>query len=184
MSFREATGWQVESVPGILWHLHDPARIKFESGAFRSGVMPAWGRPVLTLVSLVLVVIAWSLAAHRRGTGDDDQVSFAEAPLASVLAVMLFAPILSPQYIVWMLPFAALVAAAGDRLVGGLTLAITAITTVSYVLVLDAAEGHLYGMLPVLVRNVLLVVLLVVAFQRLAGVRREEPVPVPAEAGR
>jgi hypothetical protein len=171
LSFREATGWQVESVPGILWHLHDPSRIKFESGAFRTGVMPPWGRPLLTLVSLVLVAVAWVLAARRRAEGAGDHVSFADAPLAAVLAVLLFAPILSPQYIVWVLPFAALVAARGDRLVAGLAVAASAVTTLTYVLVLDAADGHLFATLPVLVRNGLLVALLAVAFQRLAGVR-------------
>jgi hypothetical protein len=183
MSFREATGWQVESVPGILWHLRDPSRIKFESGAFRTGVMPLWARPALTLVSIALVAGAWWLAEHRRRAGSGDQVSYADAPLAAVLSVLLFAPILSPQYVVWVLPFAALVTIRGDWLVGGLTLAITAVTTLSYVFVPSAAEGELYGTLPVLVRNILLVALLVVAFQRLAGVRdtaREPGTPVRA----
>jgi hypothetical protein len=177
LSFRDATGWQVESVPGILWHLHDPSRIKFESGAFRTGVMPVWGRPLLTLVSVLLVVGAWWLAARRRQAGAGDHVVYAEAPLASVLAVLILAPILSPQYVVWVLPFAAIVAARGDYLVGGLTAAITTITTATYALVPAAAEGKLYATTPVLVRNVLLVVLLAVAFQRLAGVRAAEPAP-------
>jgi hypothetical protein len=171
MSFREASGWQVESVPGILWHLHDPSRIKFESGAFRTGVMPLWARPLLSLVSVALVTVAWWLAARRRRAGAGDHVSFADAPLAAVLSVLLFAPILSPQYIVWVLPFAAIVAARGDRLVAGLTAGITTVTVITYALVPDAALGRLYATLPVLVRNILLVALLVVAFQRLAGVR-------------
>jgi hypothetical protein len=175
LSFREATGWQVESVPGILWHLRDPSRIKFESGAFRTGVMPAWGRPALTLVSILLVTGAWWLAARRRREGAGDQVTFADAPLAAVLSMLLFAPILSPQYIVWVLPFAAIVAAGGDRVIGGLAFVISAVTTVTYALVPSAAGGALYATLPVLVRNILLIALLAVAFQRLAGVRDREP---------
>ena len=62
VSFRDATGWQVESLPGVLWHLRDPSRIKFESGAFRTGIMPLWARPLLTLLSLVAVVGAFSTA--------------------------------------------------------------------------------------------------------------------------
>lgn len=176
LSFRDATGWQVESIPGVLWHLQDPSRIKFESGAFRTGVMPGWARPGLTLVTAVLVVAAWWLAARRRRDGAGDHVSFAEAPLVAVLVMLLFAPILSPQYVVWVLPFAALVAVAGDRLVGGLTFAVSAVTTLTYPLVLDAADGHLYATLPVLLRNMLLVALLVVATQRLAGLR-DTPAP-------
>ena len=63
------------------------------------------------------------MAARRRREGADDHVIYALAPLVSVLSLLIFAPILSPQYVVWMLPFAALVAARGDRLVAGLTAA-------------------------------------------------------------
>ena len=175
VSFRDATGWQVESVPGILWHLHDPSRVKFESGAFRTGVMPTWGRPLLTALSLAFIVLAWWMAYRRRNDGADDHVVYALAPLVSVLALLIFAPILSPQYIVWMLPFAAMVVARGDRLVAGLTAAITVITTVSYTVVVDAADGDVWAIAPVFVRNVLLVVLLVVAVQLLVGVRVTTP---------
>ncbi len=180
LSFRDATGWQVESIPGIVWHLRDPSQIKFESGAFRTGMMPLWGRPLLTVLSLVFIVLAWWWADRRRRAGDDDHVVYAIAPLASVLTLLVFAPILSPQYLVWMLPFAALVAARGDRLVGGLSLAITAVTTITYVLVPSAAEGMLWATLPVLVRNILLVALFVVAMLTAAGVRSPERV-APAQ---
>jgi len=172
VSFRDATGWQVESLPGVLWHLRDPSRIKFESGAFRTGIMPLWARPLLTLLSLAFVALAWWLADRRRREGAGDHVIYAWAPLASVLAMLLFAPILSPQYVVWFLPFAAITAARGDRLVGALTLAVTAITTISYPLVLSASEGAVWAILPVLARNLTLVALFVVALQTLAGHRR------------
>jgi hypothetical protein len=183
LSFRDATGWQVESIPGILWHLRDTSRIKFESGAFRTGLMPLWARPALTLVGLLFIALAWWLAARRRREGADDHVVYALAPLACVLASLIFAPILSPQYIVWMLPFAALVAAQGDVLMARLTLAVTVITTISYVLVPSAAGGALYATLPVLVRNGLLVAMLVVSFQSLARLRSDGTDPVEVEVG-
>jgi len=173
VSFRDATGWQVESLPGVLWHLRDPSRIKFESGAFRTGIMPVWARPLLTVLSLVFVALAWWWADRRRRSGAGDHVVYGWAPLASVLAMLLFAPILSPQYVVWFLPFAAIVVARGDRLVAVLTLAVTALTTVSYPLVLSASEGAVWAILPVLARNMVLVALFVVALQTLAGYRRE-----------
>lgn len=173
LSFRDATGWQVESLPGVLWHLRDPSRIKFESGAFRTGIMPVWARPLLTVLSLVFVALAWWWADRRRRSGAGDHVVYGWAPLASVLAMLLFAPILSPQYVVWFLPFAAIVVARGDRLVAVLTLAVTALTTVSYPLVLSASEGAVWAILPVLARNLVLVALFVVALQTLAGYRRE-----------
>jgi hypothetical protein len=182
VSFRDATGWQVESVPGILWHLHDPSRVKFESGAFRTGVMPTWGRPLLTALSLAFIVAAWWVAYRRRDEGADDHVTYALAPLVSVLALLIFAPILSPQYVVWMLPFTAMVVARGDRLVAGLTAAVTITTTISYPLVIDAAEGDVWAIAPVLVRNVLLVALLVVAVQLLVGARATVPATSSANA--
>jgi len=171
-SFRDATGWQVESLPGILWHLRDPSRIKFESGAFRTGIMPVWARPALNLVSLVFIGVSWWWAERRRRQGASDDAWYAVAPLACVLSLLIFAPILSPQYIVWMLPFAAIIAARGDRLIAGLTLAVTTVTTISYITVPSAAEGALYGTLPVLTRNLLLVALFIVTMQELSGWRR------------
>lgn len=175
LSFRDATGWQVESLPGILWHLRDPSRIKFESGAFRTGIMPLWARPTLTLISLGFIVGAWAVAGRRRRAGADDHVVYALAPLVCVLSLLIFAPILSPQYVMWMLPFAALIAARGDRLIIRMTAGITAITTLSYVFVPAAAEGALYGTLPVLLRNLALVALFVVAWQLLLGARPTAP---------
>lgn len=168
VSFRDATGWQIESLPGILWHLRDPSRVKFESGAFRTGVMADWARPALTLVSLGFIAAAWVLAERRRRGGADDTVVYGYAPLASVLALLIFAPILSPQYVVWMLPFVAVVGAAGDRRLEGSALVVTAITTVSYGLVFSEVSGAWYGTVPVLVRNLLLVAMLVWALQPLA----------------
>ena len=170
LSFRDATGWQVESLPGILWHMRDPSRVKFESGAFRTGIMPLWARPMLTLLSILFVALAWVWAERRRRAGADDHVVYALAPLGSVLSLLIFAPILSPQYVVWMLPFAAMVVARGDRLIARLTVAVVTVSTISYVLVPSAAEGKLWATTPVLVRNVLLVALFVVAMRRLAAV--------------
>jgi len=183
-SFRDATGWQVESLPGILWHLRDPSRIKFESGAFRTGIMPLWARPALNIVSLAVIGASWWCAERRRRQGASDDAWYALAPLASVLSLLIFAPILSPQYIVWMLPFAAIVAVRGDRLIACLTLAVTVVTAVSYITVPSAAEGALYGTLPVLTRNLLLVALFIVTMQELSGLRRPgHPAPwaEPAE---
>lgn len=184
VSFRDATGWQIESLPGILWHLRDPSRVKFESGAFRTGVMADWARPTLTLISLGFIAAAWVLAERRRRAGSDDTVVYGYAPLASVLALLIFAPILSPQYVVWMLPFVAVVGAAGDRRLEGAALAVTAITTVSYGLVFSEVSGAWYGTVPVLVRNLVLVAMLVWALQALArrpaSTSSSAPVPVTA----
>ena len=83
------------------------------------------------------------------------------------MAMLVFAPILSPQYVLWFLPFAAIATAAGDRVVGGLTLAITVLTTFVLSSIHAQTEGALWATIPIVVRNSLLVALLVVALLRL-----------------
>lgn len=167
VSFREATGWQLESLPGILWHIRDPSRVRFESGAFRTGVIPDWGRPLLTALSLAGVVLVWWLAERRRREGAPELISYGLAPLGAVLAMLVFAPILSPQYVVWFLPFAAIVTAAGDRPVGWLTLGVNCLSTLGLVLIFDEVDGELYATLPIAARNLGLVVLLGLVIGRL-----------------
>jgi hypothetical protein len=170
LSFRSAAGWQVESIAGSLRHLLDPSGLHLESGAFRTGVMPGFARPLLTALAAAAAALAW-WAARRTGDdagGGDDEVATA---LAAVTAVLVFAPILSPQYVLWLLPFAAVVAAGGDRLIGRLTAAAMALTTLTCVLVGAVATGWRAATALVVARNAVLVALLVVALQRVAGVR-------------
>jgi hypothetical protein len=81
--------------------------------------------------------------------------------------MLVFAPILSPQYVLWFVPFAAIAAAAGDRLVGGLTLAVTALTTFLLASIHAQTEGARWATYPIVVRNALLVVLGAVVLRRL-----------------
>jgi hypothetical protein len=136
--------------------------------------MPVWGRPLLTALSLAIAAFAWFACWRRTRDAPDgdrsaDLLRYGHAPLAAVLALLIFAPILSPQYLIWMLPFAAVVAAAGDRRVGVLTFVANALSTIGLLLIFPAQEGMLVGTLPVLVRNVLLVALLVISFQALVA---------------
>jgi membrane protein YdbS with pleckstrin-like domain len=171
LSFRSAEGWQVESIAGSLRHLIDPSGLRLESGAFRTGVMPGFARPLLSGLGAAVVAGAW-LAARRTA---DHPVSGAradtDAALAAVSAVLVFAPILSPQYVLWLLPFAAVVTAGGDRLVGWLTALTMGLTTLSCALVGAVATGWRAATAVVVGRNAVLVALLVVALQRVAGVR-------------
>ena len=177
LSFRGAKGWQIESLPGIWFHMTDAQRSHVESGAWRTfATMPGWSRPVLTALSLATVVAAWGLAARRRRAGDDDSVVYGAAPLVCVLALLVFAPILSPQYILWLLPWAAIVAASGNRVQAGLTLAVTALTTWIFATIHAQVDGRWYAVGPVVVRNALLVIMLVVGLVQLA-----RPAPVTAE---
>lgn len=168
-SFRGARGWQVESLPGAFLHLIDNRRAHVEQGAWRTGIMPDWSRPTLTVMSAGFMALGWFWAHRRLREGADEHVSFALAPLAGVLSLLIFAPIISPQYALWMLPFSAVLTARGDRLVGGFMLAVGSLSTIEFALIHGQIDGELYATLPVVARNGALVAMLIVVMLKLSG---------------
>ncbi len=179
-SFRGATGWQVESLPGIVLHMTEPQRAHVESGAWRTGTMPPWSRPTLTLLSFGFVGVAWSLAHRRRQEGAPDLVSYALAPLTALLSLLIFAPIISPQYMLWLLPFVALLAARGDRLLSAGMIVVAALSTVGMATIKQQIAGELAGTLPILARNIVLVAMFAVALIQLAGYARSAATASPS----
>jgi hypothetical protein len=173
VTFRGSRGWQIESFPGVVLHMLDPSASTVEQGAWRTGAdMPAAARALLTVASMVTVAAAWWFADRRAVTSaddPDDNVRYALAPLAAVLALLVFSPIISPQYILWFLPFAAVLAAAGQRTLGWLALAVSALTTFVLATIHAQVDGRLYATVPILVRNGLLVVMLVICLRELSG---------------
>jgi hypothetical protein len=166
-TFRGANGWQIESFPGVIIHMLDPASSRVEQGAWRTAVgVPGWAKAVMALAVLTVLVLAWAWSA-RASTSRRELALDAYAPVAVVVAMLVFAPILSPQYVLWFLPFAAIATAAGDRLVGGLTLAVTVLTTFILSSIHAQTEGALWATIPIVVRNCLLVALGAVALGRL-----------------
>jgi len=180
LTFRGAKGWQVESLVGLFFHVSNPSGSHPEAGAWRTAAeMPGWSHLLLTGLSALTVLVAWWLAARRRWSGDDDSVVYGLAPLVSVLGMLVFAPILSPQYVLWFLPFAAIIAARGNRLMGGLTLAVTALSAWSFAVIKAELHGQWYAIYPLFLRNGLLVAMLVVGLVQLARpvtIRRVGPV--------
>jgi|1186.fasta_scaffold00229_3 hypothetical protein len=103
--YRGATGWHVESGPGVVEQvLHPAEQVHLEGGAVRIGSMLPWEVRALRLVTFVLVVTAWVLAARRS-------VDASGGPaLAAVSVLLVLSPVFSPQYLVWLLPWAAVTA--------------------------------------------------------------------------
>lgn len=166
-TFRGANGWQIESFPGVVIHMIDPGSSRVEQGAWRTAVgVPGWAKVVMGLAVVIVLVTAWRWSSRAARASRDLTVD-AYAPVAVIVAMLVFAPILSPQYVLWFLPFAAIATTAGDRVVGGLTLAITALTTFVLSSIHAQTEGALWATIPIVVRNSLLVALLVVALLRL-----------------
>ena len=120
---------QIESSPAtVLWALGDsyvtgtelrPDR--FKSNGLAGGPAGAV-QAVFTVLAIAALLAAIPLA--RR-----DLVLSAAA---SVLAFVALGKVLSPQYVIWLAPFAALVWARGERLAGALIAAGVALTQVEF----------------------------------------------------
>jgi hypothetical protein len=186
-TFRGAKGWQVESTLGSVLHLLGNSNFRGEAGAARIGTQPGWSRPLLAAAVVAAVAAIWWLAARAARHQRDDQsvaVIAALASVAAVAAVLVLAPIISPQYVVWMLPFAAI--AVSDRLL----LAFAGIVVVLTALVADNYSGFLKGQvvwtLALVLRNASIAALVIVGAVRLAraGARQRRPVTVPLRVGR
>jgi hypothetical protein len=182
LTFRGADGWQIESIPGIVLHALDPEGSTVQEGAWRTAVSaPGAVRNLLTLAGLAVVVLAWWMAwraAHRRprdttrpvevaGLTDDDLVVEALAPLAAVLAMLIFSTIISPQYVLWFLPFAALATARGDRTIGALSLAAGFLSMLGLAWIHGLIPGEWHAVAVIAARNLVLVALLAVTLHRL-----------------
>ena len=174
LSFRGATGWQVESVLGSFIHLVTREVPLSVAGAIRFGTVPA-AIPAI-LFGVASVVTLWVL---YRSTRHD----IGPAWIASVGAFLACATLLSPQFVVWLFPAAAICWVTGHRsltiavaLVALLTLAETEYLT--YPVLLSVSTK---GLLLVALRNAVLVATVILALYRLAR-RRPAPDVVSARA--
>ena len=108
LSLRDTRGWHVESIVGsFLWAFGrgDPYR---EADAIRIGHVSLPARAALGIALLATQAWIWRRAAADR------RDPMGAATLAAVAALAVFAPVLSPQFAVWLVPFAAL-AFEGDQ---------------------------------------------------------------------
>lgn len=123
---------------------------------------------------LSLAVLVWVYRAYLRGR--DDPQRLVTASVAALAAYVAFGRVLSPQYIVWLIPLVPLVAGAAGVVATGALLAASAVTMTWF----PGRFWHLVHVSPVswfvLLRNVLLVVVFAAAAWPL--LRRHE-----AEAG-
>lgn len=99
-SFRGASGWELESTVGVVvWTLTGERRI--ESGASRTGIVPGWARAAMLLLLFAGVGAVWLRTRVR-----EHDVAGAPA-LVAVAILLVTSPVLSPQYVAWLLPWAA-----------------------------------------------------------------------------
>lgn len=170
--FRQSVGFQLESSVGALAVLLGAGPPEVASGAWVVS-LGAWD--VIDRAATfgwLGVATALTLAVRRRG---GDPVMLVGAVTASLLVS---SRILSPQYLVWLLPFACLAAVRGDALTGRLAVAVNVLTFAALWDYRALVDGEVWAASLVCLRNLGLVVLAV----RLAGAALVRPSGVVAPA--
>jgi hypothetical protein len=164
VTYRGARGWEYESLPGSLLRLVTRDALRFENGSWRLGRPPAAFGWTISLLLVGAVTAIWWLAAHHRVLPDG------LAETAAITAVLVFGTLLSPQFVIWPLPFVAIAAASGverpERWAG----AASVLTLLDWFWFDPYRPAQLSNELVILGRNAALVGLLVVAVLELRSV--------------
>ena len=161
MTFREATGWQIESVAGSIIHLLTHAHARFEGGSWRVGTT----RGAISVVMFAVAApgCAWSIwRAGRTG-------HLGAGWLAGVSILLLCSALFSLQFMGWLVPGAAIAWAENDRRPARLAAAALLLTGVFwrfYGLIMD---GNMLAVLVVVLRNAMVAWLAISAIRVLAA---------------
>lgn len=149
---------------------------RFKSNGLAGGY--ADGVQGLFTAALALTYLALLVLSARGG----DVRRLTLLGLATTVAFMALGKVLSPQYLIWLLPFAALCWAWGDRAIALLCAAAALVTQLEFPSrYFDVVEQQTFAVALVGVRNALLLVLLGVTVARLAApARSPRPAAVPS----
>jgi len=173
---------QIESTPAsVLWLIGGSTVTgttampdAFGSNGLVGGAADAV-RALFGGLQLLALAACALLAARRR-----DEHGLLLCCAAAVVAFVALGRVLSPQYVAWLLPLAAVLLARGERLAAALLAAAVALTTVEFPrLYLDLVGGSEAVAALVGARNALLLTALAVLIARAAGSARS-PRPVAA----
>jgi hypothetical protein len=165
LTFRGATGWQIESTIGSVLHMLRARPIRLESGAWRIGTTSGPISIILFVVAAPLsaALVWWGGFHHRMGC----------AWLAGVSLLLLLSALFSAQYIGWLLPAAAIAWGEGDRQAAALTWCAVLLTAAFMLVYRQVVADVPVALVLVVIRNI--VVVLIVAASILA-IRRPRPV--------
>jgi hypothetical protein len=111
LTFRYATGWEETSEVGFILRRTTSMPLRFQAGAYRIGTDPPAVQ--VALVGLAVVALLW---IYMHAQGRDPSIIEGVAPVASVAVLLVLSPLLSSQFICWLLPWVAI--AQKDRLEG------------------------------------------------------------------
>jgi hypothetical protein len=155
LTFRGAKGWQIESVVGGAVRAVTGATPHTESGALRAGDAPVWATILLGI--LMLAVVAWIWWRVIASGSTDDAVVYGVAPLVATMAFLVCSPLLSPQFMIWLVPFGAICWASGLRVYAWTTGALVVLTMVLTQAYPQLNDDEVFGHAVLLARNSLLV---------------------------
>jgi hypothetical protein len=126
-TFRHAGGWEVESTVGTVVWIATGGPIRIEAGAPRIGSVSPEASVASFLVLAALVVTIWAVAMKRR------RAAFGAASVAAIGALLACSSVFSLQYAAWLLPWAAVAWAEGDRRHFWTVVAIEVLTAVLFI---------------------------------------------------
>jgi hypothetical protein len=165
LTLRGARGWEFESTVGAVVRSVGDVTPRIDQGAWRVGEVADWTRNLLTLSVVAAVVLVWFVASRAQPNGP--RVLDGLAPVAAIVAFLVLSPLLSPQFLAWLLPFAAIAAVYGERLVARLAFVAIGLSVALLALLPDLIRGETLPLFVLAVRNAVLVALLAVVATRL-----------------
>jgi Glycosyltransferase family 87 len=179
LTFRGAKGWEFESTVGALVRSVGGVTPHIERGAWRVGEVTGFVSGLLVLALAAGVAAAWLLAARAkpRGTAVLDGL----APMAAITVFLVLSPLLSPQFLVWMLPFVAIAAAHGERLVSRLAFVVFGLSVALLALLPELIHGSGLAIFVLALRNAVLIALLAALATRLVRLAGFRPAPAQLE---
>jgi hypothetical protein len=169
LTFRGARGWQIEGLVGNVIELTSSLKPRLESGSWRIGVSS--GPVAIAMFLAAAPICLWSswrgARSSRVGAGW----------LASVSALLLLSTLLSAQFVIWLVPGAAIAWTDGNRRSAIVAAMVVLTTQIFYSFYMFVINDSTPAVLLVLLRNVVLVALAVCAIM---DVLRPRPAPLAA----
>jgi hypothetical protein len=163
LTFRGATGWQIESLIGSLVHLGNTRTLRLESGAWRIGAMNAVASTAMFAAAAPICLWSSWTGARRDRIG--------AGWLAAVSSLLLLSALFSAQYVIWLAPAGAIAWATGERRLAALTAIAIVLTQVMWMVYGRVLDHELLPMLLIVTRNVVVLALAAFAIVRVRTIR-------------
>jgi hypothetical protein len=159
VSLRGVTGWHLESMPGSLVALFSTEQPRLEANAYRIGQL----NDTIVLLARLALVATVLVFGWLTKQGPSTLERMAMMLLGTTAALMITSPLLSPQFLLWLTPAAALTWTGTDRrpfwLVAG-SICLTAATLAAFG---PPNLDHPAAAFLLLVRDMLLIAVVVTA---------------------